>query len=754
MREDFSAAIRMSPSYRLGDPVVLWFELTNTSDVDYSLLVWDTPLEGRAGDYVEVRQGERALRYDGRFVKRGDPGPDSYRTVAAGETVTEQIDLTDGFAFDEPGTYDVTVRVEFTDSIPATGVVLTTRVRAVHRGFALEPLHTRCEVLAGEAARPTLGAQARSGQLPRSARQLTISAPRAQAFEGAAGDLFPDPGPAPGEDPLAPDVFSIERSTIAWLDAAIAELGSWSTRQENVIYTEWFGADDAARYATVRDHFARIRNRLNSPHTYDLTPDDCKPGDYAYTHAGDDTVSLCSAYFTAPDTGVDSKFGTFVHEWSHAVAGTADVVYGQTKARNLARTDPANAIRNADSHEYFVETLADRMITAPVVWNNGKAYIFAAGKYYRYDIAGDRVDAGYPKPIAGNWPGLFVDRVDAGIVWNNGKAYFFRDYLYVRYDLATDRVDPGYPLGIASHWPGLWGDRIDAAVMWNNGKAYFFRDSQYMRYDLAADRVDPGYPLPIAGNWPGLWGDMLNGAVMWPNGKAYFFRGWQYEGYDVAADRVGAGYPLAIADNWPVLWQSGLDASVLWNNGKAYFFRGNQYMRYDLAADTVDAGYPLPIAGNWPGLWEDHIDAAVVWNNGKAYFFRGNQYMQYDLASDKVDAGFPRPIAGDWPGLWTDRIDAVVLWNNGKAYFFRDSQYMRYDLATRRVDPGYPLPIAGNWPRLFTDRIDTAVVWNNGKAYFFRGTQYSRYDLAADGVDPTFPYPIGANWYGLPGRVR
>ena len=37
------------------------------------------------------------------------------------------------------------------------------------------------------------------------------------------------------------------------------------------------------------------------------------------------------------------------------VAGTDDVVYGQTGARSLAISDPAKAITNADSHEYFAE---------------------------------------------------------------------------------------------------------------------------------------------------------------------------------------------------------------------------------------------------------------------------------------------------------------------------------------------------------------------------------------------------------------
>ena len=56
-------------------------------------------------------------------------------------------------------------------------------------------------------------------------------------------------------------------------------------------------------------------------------------------------------------TGTDSKAGTLIHEMSHftVVAGTDDHAYGQTAARNLAKSNPKLAVDNADSHEYFAE---------------------------------------------------------------------------------------------------------------------------------------------------------------------------------------------------------------------------------------------------------------------------------------------------------------------------------------------------------------------------------------------------------------
>ena len=54
---------------------------------------------------------------------------------------------------------------------------------------------------------------------------------------------------------------------------------------------------------------------------------------------------------------IEIQAGTIIHESSHFTAngGTNDYAYGQTACKNLAISNPANAVRNADSHEYFAE---------------------------------------------------------------------------------------------------------------------------------------------------------------------------------------------------------------------------------------------------------------------------------------------------------------------------------------------------------------------------------------------------------------
>jgi peptidyl-Lys metalloendopeptidase len=84
----------------------------------------------------------------------------------------------------------------------------------------------------------------------------------------------------------------------------------------------------------------------------------CKQNYYAYVYPNQPyNIYVCRVFWQAPTTGTDSKAGTIIHETSHfnVVAGTDDIVYGQTGARNLANSDPNRAVQNADSHEYFAE---------------------------------------------------------------------------------------------------------------------------------------------------------------------------------------------------------------------------------------------------------------------------------------------------------------------------------------------------------------------------------------------------------------
>jgi hypothetical protein len=415
-----------------------------------------------------------------------------------------------------------------------------------------------------------------------------------------------------------------------------------------------------------------------------------------------------------------------------------------------------------------------------------RVYFFRGADYVRYGSGRSGVEPCYPKPIAGNWPGLaeveFGVGVDSIVNWGNGKAYLFLSSKYLRYDLGSNMVDPGYPRPITDGWKGTdglgigwtFGPRIDAVMNWGNGKAYLFVGNRYLRYDIAARQVDPGYPRPFAGYWPGLaeagYTVRVGSAVNWGNGQAYFFDLFhpdRYVRYDIHDDRVATGYPRPIVGSWPGLLGAGFTSkygiygATRWGDDRDYFFHEDEYVLYDRSGGRVDIGYPRQIAGNWWGFSEtgfaSGIDAGVKWWNGKIYFFRGDQYIRYDIARGRVDPGYPLPIAGYWPGMseagFTCDIDAAVTWWNGKVYFFRGAHYLRYDIQQDRVDPRYPRSISGSWGGLdeagFAGGVDAILNWGNGKVYFFRDDLYVRYDIQTNGVDPGYPRPIASAWTGM-----
>lgn len=84
----------------------------------------------------------------------------------------------------------------------------------------------------------------------------------------------------------------------------------------------------------------------------------------------------------------------------------------------------------------------------------GKAYFFRGNKYARYDWATDKVDLSGALS-AWNLPGDFANGIDAALNGSGayaGKLYFFKGNQYVRYDWKTEKVDAGYPMPIAGNW--------------------------------------------------------------------------------------------------------------------------------------------------------------------------------------------------------------------------------------------------------------------------------------------------------------
>jgi len=100
-------------SYRPGEPVLIRFELRNHSSEHLEVLKWGTPLEGKfSRDMFAVERGPHAtpVPYRGPSVKRDTPTASDFVTLEPKSVLSTRIDLAQGYALDEPGTYSVRYR--------------------------------------------------------------------------------------------------------------------------------------------------------------------------------------------------------------------------------------------------------------------------------------------------------------------------------------------------------------------------------------------------------------------------------------------------------------------------------------------------------------------------------------------------------------------------------------------------------------------------------------------------------------------
>lgn len=251
MKEHFRVSLGSESRYRLGDRVLLTFELSNISDLDVWLLVWNTPLEApEVLEYFEVRCDDSRVPYDGRFIKRGDPDPTSYRLIRAGETITETVDLTTAYPIETPGSYTVTLDSRVLDAIVGEGGRLkpVSRRREEHRGFVLDPVWVTFDVVDGGEPRITVAEEVRLG----------LEEPRIPGAGVAVGKLTAHtPALAGGTAVRQQQVRAAHENAGVYVESGMHQLTS-TPGAANTLFAEWFGTHNTGRYAVVRQNFTDI----------------------------------------------------------------------------------------------------------------------------------------------------------------------------------------------------------------------------------------------------------------------------------------------------------------------------------------------------------------------------------------------------------------------------------------------------------------------------------------------------------------
>ena len=300
----------------------VWVTVTISNDTRHTVRVlkWFTPVAGVEEALFVVKRDGQPVSYIGAHYKRPAATGQDYMSLKAGESVSSAVNLGEYYDLSQSGQYEVTYGVAAFNLFSERG-----------NAFQSQDMLTSEKITLNVAGRQ----------------------PTAKPT--------PPPPPPPGGNAFNA-CSDTQRADII---AARNQATSYSLESRNYLnnnnsgtprYVEWFGVYSSARYTTVKDHFASIYNAFNTAGiTFDCK---CRQPYYAYVYPNQPyNIYLCRYFWLAPLAGTDSKAGTLIHEMSHfdVVAGTDDFAYGQDAARELADSNPNDAVRNADSHEYFAE---------------------------------------------------------------------------------------------------------------------------------------------------------------------------------------------------------------------------------------------------------------------------------------------------------------------------------------------------------------------------------------------------------------
>jgi uncharacterized Zn-binding protein involved in type VI secretion len=128
-----------------------------------------------------------------------------------------------------------------------------------------------------------------------------------------------------------------------------------------IAFKRWFGKDDEEANGVILERMRRVLkvSKKLSVENFKEINDEKSKTKYAEIYPDDEffRVFLGDKFWTAPVIGKDSRSGVLIHELSHlnSIGETFDYMRGESDCLSLAKSDPSDALYNADSFEYFVE---------------------------------------------------------------------------------------------------------------------------------------------------------------------------------------------------------------------------------------------------------------------------------------------------------------------------------------------------------------------------------------------------------------
>lgn len=317
LRSDYSAKdlLRVNVTY------------TNNTDQDINFLTWGSALEKTmTHDFLKITFDGVPVSYVGIHAKRLPPTNAAYQVIPAKGSVSGEVDLGSSYAITLKGEY----------------ILEYEGLESSEGGLGFKSLSS-------------VVLNVSENRLPSAARREPIIQPSCNATQRAQIDQA---------------LTIAERiANVAARDLAAAPIDQRPNARR---YTEWFGAYTAGRYDNVSRGMSRIASALSN----NRIGFDCacnisnRENTFAFVFKNDPfNMNVCPVFFRVTPSGTDSRSGTIVHEISHfsVVANSDDFssALDQRGSRNLALSNPNNAIRNANAFEYFAENTPFLEMPAP-----------------------------------------------------------------------------------------------------------------------------------------------------------------------------------------------------------------------------------------------------------------------------------------------------------------------------------------------------------------------------------------------------
>jgi peptidyl-Lys metalloendopeptidase len=340
-----SAKIELnSQKFKATDREIIKFILTNNSNKTISVLKWTTPLEGIDDDMFWVKKDEEVVVYLGRILKRAAPKPEDYVTLDPKESVSTDFDLAEVYDISGAGKYSV----EYDSWLLDVGI-------------------ERPKTLSAKLAKT---GESRTQKLHSNTVTFTLLEDRRPKQSSGVSLEWRERLSASAE---VPDFRACTATQRNLLEDALTEAEKMAKRSQTALsktparnrsnfqrYKEWFGNYTGQNYNKIKNNFNKIVTAIvDETIIFNCSTENCgSDSTFAYVYPTRPyEIFLCNAFWRAKLRGTDSRAGTIIHELTHfnVVSGTDDITYGQAKCRELARTDPSEAIVNADNHEYFAE---------------------------------------------------------------------------------------------------------------------------------------------------------------------------------------------------------------------------------------------------------------------------------------------------------------------------------------------------------------------------------------------------------------